>query len=183
MEINRIEDGSSLWGDFVRLYEEAFPADEKKPLSRLLALQAEEKAELLALTENGAFAGLAAALTGRDAAVLDYFAVRADRRGGGLGTRALGKIGARYAGRPLILEIEALDPAAGNAVQRERRRNFYLRNGLKSTGLFVRVYDTDMELLSYRPVTFEQYAAVLAETVGTGRPGWIPRQIPAPYEA
>ena len=181
MEIKRIEDGSPLWGDFVRLYEEAFPAAEKKPLSLLPVLQAEGKAELSALTENGAFAGLAVTLTGRDADVLDYFAVRADRRGGGLGTRALGKIAARYAEKPLILEIEALDPTAANAVQRERRRAFYLRNGLRPSGLFVRVYGTDMELLSYRPITFGQYAAVLSEALGTDRPDLVPRRIPAPY--
>ena len=39
-----------------------------------------------------------------------------------------------------------LDDSANNSVQRERRRNFYLRNGYKETGFFLSYLGVDYEV-------------------------------------
>ena len=67
---------------------------------------------------------------------------------------------------------------AENAEERKRRKAFYLRNGLKETGLFVNVYDTDFELLTpdgeltfweyvdfLREVMYEEYVEILRPTL------------------
>ena len=40
-------------------------------------------------------------------------------------------IGRRFPGKTITLDIEPLDDAASNALQRRRRRDFYLRNGFR----------------------------------------------------
>ena len=70
------------------------------------------------------------------------------------------------------------DEKAENAEERKRRKAFYLRNGLKETGLFVNVYDTDFELLTpdgeltfweyvdfLREVMYEEYVEILRPTL------------------
>ena len=65
-----------------------------------------------------------------------------------------------------------------NAEECKRRKAFYLRNGLKETGLFVNVYDTDFELLTpdgeltfweyvdfLREVMYEEYVEILRPTL------------------
>ena len=55
-----------------------------------------------------------------------------------------------------ILAIE--DEQYDNNEQRTRRKAFYLRNGLKASGIHTKVYETDMELLIFdKPVSFEEY--------------------------
>ena len=73
---------------------------------------------------------------------------------------------------------ETQDEKAENAEERKRRKAFYLRNGLKETGLFVNVYDTDFELLTpdgeltfweyvdfLREVMYEEYVEILRPTL------------------
>ena len=77
-----------------------------------------------------------------------------------------------------IFEIETQNEKAENAEERKRRKAFYLRNGLKETGLFVNVYDTDFELLTpdgeltfweyvdfLREVMYEEYVEILRPTL------------------
>ena len=58
------------------------------------------------------------------------------------------------------------DEKAENEEERKRRKAFYLRNGLKETGLFVNVYDTDFELLTPDgELTFWEYVDFLREVM------------------
>ena len=78
----------------------------------------------------------------------------------------------------LMRLIETQNEKAENAEDRKRRKAFYLRNGLKETGLFVNVYDTDFELLTpdgeltfweyvdfLREVMYEEYVEILRPTL------------------
>lgn len=150
-----------------QLYEEAFPAEEKKPLTLLEQQAAEGKMELLAVTQDGEFIGLAMNMLAEKTALLDYFAIAEEKRSGGYGGRAVRLLQERFAGRPYIFEVEMLDESAPNAEQRKRRMNFYLRNGLKETGVFVRVYETDFHLLTPDgQITYELYLETLREIMG-----------------
>lgn len=85
----------------------------------------------------------------------------------------------RYRGRRLILEIEAEDPGAENALYRVKRKAFYKRNGMKETGVYAHVYHTDFELLSVDgELSFGEYVQVMEETMGAGYVARLcPRQI------
>lgn len=153
--------------DVHKLYEEAFPDEEKKPWAMMEYLADEGKMELLAIVEEDMFVGLAMNMLSEKTALLDYFAIAADKRSGGYGGRAVRMLQERFAGKKYIFEIEMQDPEAENAEDRRRRKAFYLRNGLKETGVFANVYHTDFELLTPDGnLTFEEYVDMLRYILG-----------------
>lgn len=168
MRFERYENASKdLQQKYRNLYEEAFPAIEKKPFSLMEELGREGKMELLIILEEDAFAGLAACMVDGTCAILDYFAIDGQKRSGGYGGKAIRLLKERYKKYQWILEIEVQDPCAENAEDRRRRKAFYLRNGLKETQMLVNVYQTDFELLTPDgTVTFEEYTGVLRNVLG-----------------
>ena len=121
-----------------------FPAAECKPFAEIRRLLEAGLYEPLLLTDD-AGARLAYAwqvvLPGQRTALLDYFAVRCDLRGSGVGTAALQLIRDYYALRvqDLLLECEHPAEAPDPAVAR-RRIGFYLRAGARATALESRVF-------------------------------------------
>ncbi len=151
------------------LYRAAFPEEERKPFPLLLSLREQGRCDLLAIAgDNGEFLGLTVLLFDGGLALVDYFAVCEGARGQGTGSRVLDLLRERYPDKRIFLEIEQPDPDAENAVQRERRKRFYLRNGCKEANVFARVYGTEMELLqvSGKPVSFSEYCALLRQVLG-----------------
>ncbi|MBO5051477.1 MAG: GNAT family N-acetyltransferase, partial [Clostridia bacterium] len=70
-----------------QLYESAFPPEEKKPFSLILKKSDEGSMEILSIEEDdGSFLGLAIFILYKELALLDYFAISPERRGGGVGT-------------------------------------------------------------------------------------------------
>ena len=126
------------------------------------------------------FAGLAINLIDEEQnrALLDYYAIAPEKRNGGYGSKGLEVLLERFKNYKYIFEIETQNEKAENAEERKRRKAFYLRNGLKETGLFVNVYDTDFELLTpdgeltfweyvdfLREVMYEEYVEILRPTL------------------
>ena len=167
MELVKAENG--YMDALKELYLTAFPEAERKPLDMMERLAAEGKMELLAILEDGKFVGLDLnmLLPGRDIALLDYFAIRADLRGGGYGSRALALVLERFRGKRMIFEIERPDDTAPNAEERARRKHFYLKNGLQENQLFASCFGVEFELLSAGgPITMEDYRQAYEETLG-----------------
>ena len=79
------------------LYETAFPESEQKPFELMLKKREEGDAELLSIEDGGAFLGLAIVVSRGDLALLDYFAVSPQHRGGGVGGEAFEMLKERYA--------------------------------------------------------------------------------------
>lgn len=152
-----------------KLYRAAFPRNERKPF-RLVPRQIKEgNAELFALENDGEFAGFALIATAREAGIvlLSYFAVEERFRGRGIGSAALKTLMERYSESRFILEIESVDAPCDNPEAREKRRRFYLSNGMTSAGFTARVFATDMEILtSGKPVTFEEYRGLYTARLG-----------------
>lgn len=149
------------------LYESAFPKEEKKPLEMMETLSEQGKMELLAITDNGEFIGLAMNMLSEKTALLDYFAIVSHKRDCGYGGKAVRLLQERFAGKKYIFEVEMQDPSAENAKERQRRKAFYLRNGLKETGLFVHVYGTDFEILTPDgKLTYQEYVGMLKYILG-----------------
>lgn len=129
-----------------------FPAAECKPFAEIRRLLEAGMYEPLLLTDD-AGARLAYAwqvvLPGQRTALLDYFAVRCDLRGSGVGTAALQLIRDYYALRvqDLLLECEHPAEAPDPAVAR-RRIGFYLRAGARATALESRVFGSRYAVLS-----------------------------------
>ena len=150
---------------YISLYEQAFPASERKSLEWMLA---DGNYDLWMIsTPDVRVAGMVITVRHGELVLLDYLAVDPALRGQGIGHAVLPVVRRQYADHHLFLEIEAPDETADNAEQRRRRKAFYLSAGLCECGVRVRMYGTDMELLAYPEdaphVTFGEYAALVAE--------------------
>ena len=146
-----------------RLYEASFPESEKKPFSFMLQKRQEGFFDILAIENGqGEFCGLAIMLLSGDLALLDYLAIAPKHQGSGLGGETLGELRKRYGAEKIVVEIERTTGAAGETAQyakdRLRRKAFYLRNGMKPTGLLVELMGVEMEVLTYgRELSFQEY--------------------------
>lgn len=139
--------GIARWMKLYRLYRSAFPASEQKPFRMILKMFRRGKTDIWCVERDGAFAGLAITINGPDMVLLDYFAVAEECRGQGIGSAALGEILRCYRDRGVFLEIESTHEDAPNRAQREKRKRFYLANGLEELHTEARLFGVMMELL------------------------------------
>lgn len=147
-----------------KLYREAFPRCERKPFAVIWEKSRKGQMELLAIDSEG-FAGLVITVLYGDIVLLDYFAVSPERRGDGIGSAVMALLQSRYAGKRLLLEIEDPDVPCDNREERERRRRFYLRNGLTVMPYGITLFGVPMRVLTRGgAVSFAEYHAVYACT-------------------
>ena len=118
-----------------RLYLSAFPKIERHTLRELHAAARKGRAEYLAFYEGRKFVGLTYLIVRENVALLLYFAVNPKLRNNGYGASILKSLRERYEGNDLVILIESIYDACDNKEMRVRRMNFYLRNGLRDTGL------------------------------------------------
>lgn len=134
--MKKIDENSEIREKIERLCRNAFPANERRPLAPLLSDRS-GCGEAFAFFEEETFVGFACLLSVWDISHLIYFAVCDSLRGKGYGTAALSLLRDEKRGYRLIADIEEVREAA-NAVQRRRRRDFYLRAGYTESEV---VYD------------------------------------------
>ena len=119
-----------------RLYESAFPREERIPWEDLLRLVREMPLEFAEYRDGEELLGLTIVYPRPRLSWFWYFAVPEEKRGRGIGQSILSALLARYEGRSAVLDMEdPAQPGAPNAAQRLRRRDFYLRNGFRETGV------------------------------------------------
>lgn len=147
MELKQAEEKDLLM--VRRLYETSFPRVERKPFSRILRNCRKGRMEVLVIWENLSFVGFFVTALCGELVLVDYFAVSAAKRNQGIGGNALGLLRQQYPAKKIFLEIESTDEKAGNAAQREKRKAFYLENGMKETGMVWRLFGVPMEILSF----------------------------------
>ncbi|MEG0303610.1 MAG: GNAT family N-acetyltransferase [Gordonibacter sp.] len=143
--------GSKDEQEVARLLEEAFPPNERAPLSFLTTQARREEVSLLAYRDEGQFCGFVFMIGSPGLAYVLYLAVDGAIRSKGHGARMLADIDRRCLGKTITLDIEPIDEAASNAAQRKKRRDFYLRNGFEPTGLANCFEDNRYEVLAKGP--------------------------------
>lgn len=162
------------WWKLRKLYIEAFPRYERKPLKLIRTMNRKGKSDIWVIDKDGQFSGLAITMNEQDLILLDYFAISAKKRGGGLGAEALKKLQELYKGKRFFLEIESVYMEADNLEERRRRKNFYLKNGMKEMKVMAHVWSTDMELLGYEcQVTFDDYYGMYEKHFGP----WVKKNL------
>ncbi len=85
-------------------------------------------------------------------ALLDYYAVLPDLRGSGIGTSFLRELlPAVLDSGGILIEAESADSAKTQEekIQRQRRINFYLKNGAVMTGVNCQLFGVDYNILSF----------------------------------
>ena len=156
-----------------RLYESAFPREERIPWEDLLRLVEKMPLEFAEYREGAELLGITIVYPRPRLSWFWYFAVPEEKRGRGIGQRILAALLARYEDRSAVLDMEdPAQPGAPNAAQRRRRRDFYLRNGFRETGVGRTYGPVAMAILLRGDDTFTQadYSEITAELFRLWRP-------------
>ena len=113
-----------------RLNIEAFPEEERVPLSEYLRYTDNDDANFLSFYNEEEFVGFAFSIYNQKAFYVSFFAIMPHLRSHGYGQEIIEKLVEFYQ-RTMILEVERLDEECDNLEQRQSRMDFYKRNGLK----------------------------------------------------
>ncbi|WP_434309912.1 GNAT family N-acetyltransferase [Hominifimenecus sp. rT4P-3] len=127
-----------------------FPEAELKPLTRIQNMTKEGYYEPYGLYEDGALQGYAFFVNGGEFCLLDYYAVLQEKRGSGYGSRFLKMIGRHYKEKSgLFFEVERPDEAVSleERAVRERRIEFYQKNGLRNTEIRSRIFGVGYQVM------------------------------------
>ena len=148
MKLNteKITKESRYWQQINSLAKEAFPPEEYLAPDKLVEMSEAENFDFLVLTDEGDFVGFMVVQTYKNLAYLFFLAIDSSRRSKGYGSYAIEALKEAYPEKKQVVDFEMLDEKADNYEQRKKRRNFYLRNGYKETGLFLSYLGVDYEV-------------------------------------
>ena len=148
-----------------KLYESAFPPDERMPFERILQKRDAGTMTLLSIeNESGEFLGFANITLCQDALALNYFAILPEWRGKGFGTEVIVELKKRHPDRSIVIDIEDDCVESDNAEQRKRRRLFYERLGFCIMPYRLSIFGVPSIIMSSgRSYTFEEYTEIFAQ--------------------
>lgn len=160
LNIEHITENSHFWSEVNALAKEAFPPQEYLAPSKLVEMAKADNFDFLALTDDNFFVGFMVVQTYQDLAYLFFLAIVPTCRSKGYGSRAIETLKAEYPNKKQVVDFEMLDNLAANYKQREKRREFYLRNGYKETGMFLTYLGVDYEVFcmdkDFEPEIFKE---------------------------
>ena len=157
--------------------ESDFAEDELKPLSAMKKSWEEGNYDCYGVFEGEEILGYAFFVSNGDNCLLDYFAIKEDRRNEGLGSIFLKQLTACMEKEKYVI-VEVEDPNQANSFDektlRNRRLQFYLRNGYMETTLKSSVFGVSYRLLeasnsvphsarNIRTAYIELYRSILPE--------------------
>lgn len=131
-----------------KLYETAFPEDEQIPWDDLMKLIVSMSLDFTAYYQEDKLIGFTIVYPRKSFNWFWYFAVLSELRGEGLGQQILSMLIEKYRNSSNILDMESPDQTCDNQIQRQRRHDFYLRNGFWDTGLIKSYGNVDMTIMA-----------------------------------
>ncbi len=147
-----------------QLNEEAFPDNERVDLDDFFRSNTDGQLEILAIYADEAFSGFFVMRLFQNIAYMAFFAVIKEKRSLGIGSQVLKDLKEYYPGKQIVVDFESVREEAANKEQRQRRRNFYLRNGFYETGWFQFYSDTEFEIVCSVPMfDKETFEALIAD--------------------
>ena len=149
-----------------RLYQTAFPENEKIPWDDLMRLVEEMHLDFTAYYDGEALIGFTIVYPRPSFSWFWYFAVKEELRGKGLGQQILSQLIEKYKGHSFVLDIESSEQnPCPNPEQRHRRRAFYLRNGFHDTNVYRWYDDIEMTIMMIGPgeFTIQDWDEITAE--------------------
>lgn len=132
-----------------KLYNEAFPEDERIPIWILKILSRKNKAKFYSIYDKTKFIGLVYNIYYKNIVFIFYFAINKEYRGQGYGSKIIEIIKQKYSNSRIILSIEQIDENSSNYKQRIKRKEFYLKNGFKESNYTIKEKGIIYEMLYY----------------------------------
>lgn len=146
LNIENITENSKYWHEVNTLANEAFPPEEYIAPTVLVRMANGGNLVFSALIDKDTFVGFMVTLQYKDMVYLFFLAIVSEYRSKGYGSRAIETLKEQYPGKVQVVDFEAPDDSADNAVQRKKRRQFYLKNGYCETGLFITYFGVTYEV-------------------------------------
>ena len=133
LQIIEIKKGSPHLPQVQALYESAFPANERIPMKQLL--DDKIKREFWAFFDKDSFCGFSNSISHGDITNIVYFAVEPELRCRGYGSQILQAIREKHPNSRIVVDIEVEEDSkdAEELERRNRRREFYQRNGFDAS--------------------------------------------------
>lgn len=164
--LKRVNALSHDYGKISRLYRSAFPVDERAPMWFMALRSGRENVDFWGLYADEKWMGLAYVISEGSASYLFYLALSEEERGKGLGSRFMQALKKHYAGQRLFLALEQLDELSENFFERQKRRQFYLKNGLKPLPLTIREGTVVYDVMGTGEVSPDDYEQMMKKYFG-----------------
>jgi ribosomal protein S18 acetylase RimI-like enzyme len=126
-----------------KIYQSSFPKNERFPFWILKHCSKEKNVLFNAILDNDKIIGIEYIINCENYAYLMYLAVDEDQREKGYGTKILDDLTKKY--KTIILSIERTNKDLNDI--REKRKNFYLKNGFYETNKFIEDTGVQYEIL------------------------------------
>lgn len=151
METCTVFPGTKRYREVKRLFLSAFPPEERRSLLTLWLLNAmRPQVALRSYREADRFCGFSLTVDSEKYLYLSFIAINPALRGQGYGSKILEQLRREHPQQALLVEVEAPDETAENCAQREKRIEFYRRNGfadldrtITGRGVTYRLLSTD----------------------------------------
>lgn len=181
--LRAVRRGACDYEQVKKLYLRSFPLSERAPFFQLMRWSDGRRAQMYALydsSEGGGdsgcgngerdsseWMGLAYFVRYRDILYLFYLAIDETRQGTGCGSALLAAVRRHFAGKRVILNIEAVDTKAPNYEERVKRKRFYEKNGFHEMGYTVKELGVVYEMLGMGgTVSKNEYIALMRSVIG-----------------
>ena len=151
------------------LFLEAFPEDERPPLSVFLKSIDKKEIKLLTFNEGDSFIGFAYLAFYEDICCLYFLAVSAPYRHQGYGGQILEILKEEYSDKVLMLCYEEVDMKYPNYEERVLRKAFYYKHGFIDNKIKTNEYGVVYETayIGSHPVSFSKYLEIFKLVFGT----------------
>lgn len=147
MELRKVTADFPDMGQLDDLALEAFPPEEYLAPEKILELSRKSQLDFWGAYDNERFVGFCVIARHRSMAYLFFLAITPENRSKGYGSSILSLLSENYKSCQLTVDLEMVDEDAPNYVQRHRRKEFYLKNGFKETGLYLTYFGVSYEVL------------------------------------
>lgn len=146
MKLEKVYKNCLYWKEINDLALEAFPVEEYLSPDKLVDMSKDECFNFYYLCDDNTFIGFVALQIYKDLCYLFFLAVSKNNRNKGYGSKIIKLIKEKFSNKTHIVDFEMLDIKSNNFNQRIKRREFYLKNGYKETGLFLSYLGVDYEV-------------------------------------
>ena len=167
MQLKEITKKSDDYINVKKLYNRAFPAEEKAPFWLMMKKTKKENVDFWGLYDKEKWIGLAYVIRYNDLAYLFYLAIDDSQRGKGYGTKVMKLLQEKYMNFRLFLALETLDKNADNYNERVKRHNFYKRAGLTELPYHLREATVVYDIMGTNgKIEPEEYGALISDYIG-----------------
>ena len=134
LKLEIINDNSVYLEETIRLYKDAFPSNERRPLDPLIN-DPKREGVVYAVLKDDLYIGFIVLLSHKTITHILYFATEEKYRDRGFGRKILELVKEAFPDHRIIADLEEPDEHSFNNDQRLKRMKFYLRNGYRQTDI------------------------------------------------